>query len=153
MAQVWKVYEIVMRADESITDDPGPQLRVLVVEDHREAAHNLAALLRLDGHTVQVAYSGPEGVELGSRWRPDVVLLDLGLPGIDGWEVATLLRAEVENLDAKTEKQPLIIAISGNDGDSERLRSAEAGIALHLGKPADPDKLRAFLRRFTSVLK
>jgi CheY-like chemotaxis protein len=152
MEPTWKANETVPSLEPPSATYPEPQLRVLVVEDQVDAADTLAALLRREGHTVEVAYSGPEGVEAWRRCRPDVVLLDLGLPGVDGWEVATLLRTEATSQDPKSEKQPLIVAVTGLDGDEERKRSDAVGIALHLVKPTDPERLLALLRRFSSVV-
>jgi two-component system OmpR family response regulator len=116
----------------------GP-LRVLAVDDDRDTAETLAMILRLDGHEVRIALSGSEAVESARREPPDVVLLDLGLPGMDGYVVARRL---AQNLP----KAPLVIAVSGWRCD-ERL-CVDSGINLHLLKPADPQKLRDLLTRF-----
>ncbi len=77
----------------------GRPLRILIVEDNVDSADSLNLLLRLYGHDVQVARTGPTGLEMASAFRPDVVLLDIGLPGMDGYQVARLLR---ENPQFKT---------------------------------------------------
>jgi len=120
-------------------------LRVLVVEDNVQAALSLSALLRMEGYEVEVAYDGPTGLHRGRWWRPDVVLLDLGLPGIDGWQVADLLKA------TQTEKKPLVVAITGYGSEADRDRSDQSGIDLHLVKPTEPEKLHALLHRFSLV--
>jgi PAS domain S-box-containing protein len=115
------------------------RLHVLVVEDHRDAAETLVELLRLQGYAAQIAADGPSGIAAASELRPDVVLLDLGLPGIDGFEVARRLRA-VPELAGLT-----LIALSGYGRAEDRRRSAEAGIDHHLVKPVDLQALQTLL--------
>ncbi|HEY1377664.1 MAG TPA: response regulator [Gemmataceae bacterium] len=121
---------------------PPPGLNVLIVEDHGEVAEMMAGLLRLDGHAVRVATDGPAGLAAALGDPPDVLLLDIGLPGLDGWEVARRVHTA---LGAKT---PLIIAVTGYDLPADRLRSGAAGVHLHMGKPADPDAIRNLLRSY-----
>jgi len=116
----------------------GP-LRVLVVEDIRDAAETLRDLLELFGHTVELAFSGPAGVEAAQRFRPDVVLCDIGLPGLDGYGVAAALRS-----DPKTASMRLI-AVSGYGSDEDLRRSHEVGFDHHLVKPVDPTALERLL--------
>jgi two-component system OmpR family response regulator len=118
---------------------PPPGLRVLVVEDHADTADSLALLLTLFGHEVRVARDGPTALEMARAFPPDVVLLDIGLPGIDGWQVAERLRQQ------SGQKRPLLIAVTGYGQDADHRRSQEAGIDLHLLKPVDPDQLRRLL--------
>ena len=125
-----------------------PRLRVLVVEDNADSANTLAMVVQLDGHEVEVAYDGLKAVEAGRRFRPDVILLDIGLPGLDGWQVASTLLGETPT----SEKKPLVVAISGRGAEDDYERSAEAGILLHVTKPANLDKLLGLLRRFRSVV-
>ncbi len=121
-------------------------LRVLIVEDNRSAARSLALLLDRYGFEVSVAPDGPTALEAMRSNQPDVILLDIGLPGLDGYEVARRIPA------LSTVKRPLLIAVTGRGTDADRLMSEEAGIDLHLVKPADPDALIAVLRRFQIVL-
>jgi CheY-like chemotaxis protein len=121
-------------------------LSVLVVEDRPDAAESLAAL-RLDGHEVRVAHDGPSALEQAGRSPPDAVLLDIGLPGVDGWHVAERLRATAG------ERRPLLVAVTGYGGRADRDRSERAGIDLHLAKPADPGVLLEMLRRFGQILR
>jgi CheY-like chemotaxis protein len=122
-------------------------LRVLVVEDHADAASSLTLLLQLWGHEVQAAPDGPTALEAAQSAPPDVVFLDLGLPGgMDGWQVAELLQRQ------PAPKRPLLIALTGYGGDADRRRSEEAGIDLHLLKPVEPDELRGLLARFRQLL-
>ncbi len=109
--------------------------RVLVVDDNTDAARGLARLLRLLGHEVGVAHSGPEAIEVAQEYSPEVVLLDIGLPGMDGYEVAARLRHEPSCRHA------VLIAVTGYGQDQDRLRSEKAGFDHHLVKPVDYDAL------------
>src|SRR6185436_2174212 len=95
--------------------------RVLVVEDNPDAAESLAMLIRLQGHEARVARDGPEALSVVEGYRPEVALIDIGLPGIDGYEVARRLRARPELLGV------VLVALTGYSGPDERLRSQEAG--------------------------
>ena len=97
----------------------------------REYVDSLAALLRLEGHEVRVARDGPSAVAVASRFEPDVALLDIGLPGMSGYDVSRALRA-----DART-SHCLLVALSGWGQDADRRRSREAGFDRHLVKPLD----------------
>jgi two-component system CheB/CheR fusion protein len=115
-----------------------PGLHVLVVDDNADAAESLAALLRSSGQIVRVAYNGPDAVAAAVAHRPDVVLLDIGLPGMNGYEVASALR-----------RQPggglALVAITGYGQDTDARRAAEAGFDRHLVKPVDPGQLERVL--------
>src|SRR4051812_818236 len=128
-----------------MTDQPLP-LSVLVVEDLDDTAKSLAELLTLAGHAVRVALSGPEALRAAADATPDVVLLDIGLPGMDGWEVAQRLRGRASG------KQPLVVAVTGYGTADDRWRSADAGIDLHLVKPVDPVALTRLLARVRDLL-
>jgi CheY-like chemotaxis protein len=121
-------------------------MRVLVVEDNSKAADPLVRLLRAAGHAVEVAADGPAAVRAAENNHPDVVLLDIGLPGPSGWEVARMLHA------LPADKRPLLVAVTGYDGEEDRRRSHEAGIDLHLTKPVDLDRLQHLLGRFRSFV-
>jgi CheY-like chemotaxis protein len=114
-------------------------LRVLVVEDHRDAAEMLRDLLEMNGFEVQVALTGPEGVRAAREYHPDVILCDLGLPGMDGYEVAAALRM------APGGARQRLVALTGYGQDEDRRRSREAGFQYHLVKPIDPEELREVL--------
>lgn len=109
--------------------------RVLVVEDNLDTVHALAALVADMGHRVQYAINGYAALDIAPRFRPRVVLLDLGLPGMDGYELCARLRREtgVGNLR--------IIAITAYGSEQHRARSLAAGCELHLVKPVSPDLL------------
>jgi two-component system CheB/CheR fusion protein len=114
-------------------------LRVLVVDDCQDMGGTLAVLLRLWGHEPRVACDGPGALEAARTCRPDVVLVDIGLPGMSGWELASRLRG----LDGM--REALLVAVSGYASEEDRRHSLEAGCALHLIKPFDPNELRAML--------
>jgi two-component system CheB/CheR fusion protein len=115
----------------------GASRRVLVIEDNVDAADSLLIALELEGHDVAVAYGGREGVELARSFRPDVVLCDIGLPRMDGYEVARALRAE-PTLGACT-----LVALTGYAGPEDVDRSREVGFDQHLAKPPSmPELLR-----------
>ena len=113
--------------------------RILVVDDNRDAADSLRLLLELSGHEVAVAYSGHDGVRAAEQCRPDVVLCDIGLPGLDGYAVARRLRQNPSTAKAR------LIAVTAYGRDEDRRRSHEAGFERHLVKPVDPDDLRRAL--------
>jgi signal transduction histidine kinase/ActR/RegA family two-component response regulator len=115
--------------------------RILVVDDNVDGANSLSLLLRVLGHQVDTAYDGATALEVARGCAPDVVLLDIGLPRMDGLEVARRLRDELGL--ART----LLIAMTGYGHDEDRRRSQEAGFNAHLVKPVDLDELRALLAR------
>jgi CheY-like chemotaxis protein len=96
-------------------------------------------LLRLWGHEVRVVHTGPEALQVADDYRPDVVLLDIGLPGLNGYEVARRLRQLPQTRDAT------LIALTGYGQQDDRRRSEEAGFDQHLTKPVDPDALQRIL--------
>jgi PAS domain S-box-containing protein len=110
---------------------PHPALRVLLIEDNADAAESLKEALELNGHTVEIARTGWEGLEKARAAPPDVVLCDIGLPGIDGFEVARRMRA-----DPALRSAPLV-ALSGYPAPEDLERSRDAGFHRHLAKPPD----------------
>jgi PAS domain S-box-containing protein len=112
-----------------------PARRVLVIDDNFDGAESLRVLLQLSGHAVEVAHAGPQGVAAARGFHPDVVICDLGLPGMDGFEVARAIRREA------SPPAPLLVALSGYALPGDIERSLEAGFDLHLAKPPDLDKL------------
>ncbi len=113
--------------------------RVLVVDDNRDAADMLADLLRELGHTVEVAYDGPSAVSAAARFEPDVALVDIGLPVMDGHQVAGHIRQ-----DPSTTKVRLI-ALTGYGQEADKRRALDAGFDAHFVKPID-------LHRLTSII-
>ncbi len=116
-----------------------PKRRVLVVDDNVDSARGTSFILQRNGHEVRLAYDGPAAVAAAQEYRPEFVLLDIGLPGMDGYEVARRLRRD-ENL-----RGIKLIAVSGYGQESDRRRSQEAGFDQHLVKPVDPGVLLGFL--------
>jgi len=113
----------------------GRKLKVLVVEDNQDAAESLTVLLELWGHEVRVAYDGVAALRLAEAEAPDVILSDLGLPGMDGYELARQLRTRPGF------GRVVLVALSGYGRDEDRRLSAEAGFDHHLVKPPDLDVL------------
>lgn len=132
-------------AAEAATPRAAPQkgthetTRILVVDDHVDTALSLARLLRARGHVVEIVHDGNAALEAGGTFKPDVVLLDLGLPGMDGYAVAENMRAREEP------PRPTIIAISGYGQEEDRRRSTEVGIDHHLVKPVSFAQLEGLL--------
>jgi CheY-like chemotaxis protein len=120
-------------------DGACPPRRVLVVDDSRDAVESLSLLLQLEGHEVQAAGDGPSALEAARDFQPQVVFLDIGLPGMDGYEVARRLR-EQPSLDSA-----VLVALTGYGQDDGRRRAREAGFDAHLVKPADPEALHRLL--------
>jgi PAS domain S-box-containing protein len=116
-----------------------PRRQVLVVDDNRDAAQSLGMLLSVLGADVKVAFSGPEALKAIAAHRPDVVLLDIGMPGMDGHEVARQIRLQAELA------QVTLIALTGWGQEEDRRKSESAGFDFHLTKPADMSALQALL--------
>ncbi len=114
-------------------------LRVLVVEDNLDSAEMLSMMLSLNGYQTEIAHDGAAALEATPRFLPQVVLCDIGLPGMNGYEVAQQLRAR------NTDGQPTLIALSGYGRDEDRRRAADAGFDHHLVKPVEPEALFALL--------
>jgi CheY-like chemotaxis protein len=114
--------------------------RILVVDDNVDAAESLSRLLRLHAHEVRVAYDGVAALAAARDMNPDVVLLDLGLPKMDGLEVAKNLRAHGDG------PRPLLVAMTGFGQAEDRARTAAAGFDHHLTKPVDPKQLQSLMR-------
>jgi CheY-like chemotaxis protein len=113
--------------------------RVVVIEDNDDAREMLAMLLRLQGHEVHVASSGGDGVRCAAAVLPDAVLVDIGLPDVDGYTVAQRLR------QLPIGEKMLLVAISGYGQREDRRHSKEAGFDVHLVKPVDPDRLHRLI--------
>lgn len=114
-------------------------LRILVVDDNRDAADSLATLLEMNGHTGLVAYDGATALEKAEKMRPHLALVDIGMPGMNGFEVAQ--KISQENWGKKT----VLVAVTGWGAKSDRARSKEAGFAYHLTKPVDYDTLASLI--------
>lgn len=114
-------------------------MRVLVVDDNVDSADAMALLVRYYGHDVLVAHDGEGALRLAETYRPHAILLDLGLPRVDGYEVTRRLRAESWAV------RTTIVAISGWGQDADLQRSRQAGCDHHLVKPAEPQALKTLL--------
>jgi CheY-like chemotaxis protein len=117
--------------------DGGPPLTVLIADDHEDGAETLACLLRMYGHDVTVARTGPAALAAAARTPPDVFIVEPYLRGLNGWEVAQQLCTAVGG--------PVCIAVSAGGLPEDCRRSRAAGIAIHLLKPAEPEALVALL--------
>ena len=122
---------------------PGARaLRILIVEDSRDTADSLELLLTLQGHEVRVAYDGLAGVRQATSWLPEVIISDIGLPGLDGYGVANEVRRNPATARVH------LIALTGYDSEEDRRRALESGFDYHLAKSADPDRLQQILAKF-----
>jgi two-component system CheB/CheR fusion protein len=127
------------RSPRALASEAGAR-RVLVVDDSVDSAETMARLLRMGGHHVQVALDGASALDAAATFVPDIVLLDIGLPGMDGYQVGRQLR----HVPGMAEK--LIVALTGYGQEQDRNRSREAGFDEHLTKPVDHDALRRLLQ-------
>lgn len=115
------------------------KLRVLIVEDAEDVAESLKVLLEVWGHDVRVVYDGPAALVAYRTYQPDVVLLDLGLPGMNGYDVARQLRREQRS------RRPFLMAVTGYGQDEDKRQSQEAGFDYHMTKPILPEKLQTLI--------
>ena len=126
---------------------PGAGLKILVVDDNRDAADACASLLELSGHHVQTAYTGRHALELAETFRPHAVLMDIGLPDFSGYELATKIRA------APWGRGVLLIAVTGWGQEEDRRRALEAGCDHHLTKPIAPETVESLLQSLDPSLR
>jgi CheY-like chemotaxis protein len=117
----------------------GPGCRILVADDLRDSAESLALMLRLGGHDIQTAHDGLEAVQAAAAFRPDVVLLDIGMPKMNGYEAARHIRQQPWG------KRMVLIALTGWGQAEDRRRTTEAGFDYHLVKPVEPKALEELL--------
>ena len=122
-----------------VTSDVRCKVCALIVDDNIDAAASLGLLLELGGHTTHIVHSGPEALKVVREVKPDVVLLDIGMPGMDGYEVARTLR-DMHDLEC-----PLLIAVTGWGGPEDRRKSKAAGFHEHLTKPVDISTIELLL--------
>jgi CheY-like chemotaxis protein len=115
-----------------------PGRRILVVDDSVDSAETLGELLKIWGHDVRLAHDGPEAVAAARDYRPEVILLDIGLPGMDGFAVAAQLREE--GIGGR-----MLVALTGYGEQQDRDRTLRAGFDHHLVKPINPDTLQKLL--------
>jgi CheY-like chemotaxis protein/two-component sensor histidine kinase len=120
---------------------PSAPQRVLVADDNSDLAESVAMLLRFEGHEVRIALDGPSALELAEEFKPDAALLDIGLPGLNGYELARKLRSRSSG------QKLLLIAVTGYGRFKDRERSKNAGFDCHLVKPVDPHALSVLLKK------
>lgn len=123
-----------------------PPLRLLIADDHEDAVELLAMLLREDGHSVDVAHNGRTALELAQRHCPDVVLLDINMPGMDGHAVARHLRASLP--DARM----LMVAVTGQGSADDVAEARAAGFDQHFTKPVDTKVLRTCIANWSRAM-
>jgi CheY-like chemotaxis protein len=128
-----------MRATDSIKEQLQMRRRVMVIDDNKDAAESMSMLFELWGHEVLCAYDGRAALEAAVKYRPDAVFLDIGLPGMDGYEIAERFR------ELPGSNGTVLVAITGYGQDEDRRRSREAGIDHHLVKPVAPETLHKLL--------
>ena len=126
--------------DSTAKPSVAPRRRILIADDNRDSAETLAALLRMEGHEVTSVHDGPVALSAFGEIRPDVALLDIGMPGLTGYEVARRIRASYTGASLK------LIAITGWGQDIDKERAHAAGFDHHLTKPVDPQRLAELLR-------
>lgn len=113
--------------------------RILVIEDSPENANALLRLLKLLGYNVEAAYSGEEGISIAAKFLPDMVFIDIGMPGMDGYETAKTIKKHPECLHA------ILVALTGYTQPDDKRRAYEAGFDLHVSKPLGLDMLKELL--------
>jgi len=114
-------------------------LRMLAIDDYPDTTESIAEMLRLDGHDVETATDGVQGIASAAVFRPDLVLLDIGLPTLDGYAVARRIQS------LALPPRPFIVAVTGHGMQEDKRRSGEAGFDLHLLKPVDPETYRGLM--------
>jgi PAS domain S-box-containing protein len=129
-------------APEAAATQDGPHGLVLVVDDNRDAASSLAMVLRSFGHTALTAWSGEQALEIADRERPDAIVLDIGMPQMNGYEVARRIR------QTDSGRSVLLVALTGWGQKEDVNRAIDAGFDHHMTKPADPDRIEQLLGRF-----
>jgi DNA-binding response OmpR family regulator len=117
---------------------------VLLVDDDQDVARSMSRFIRLLGHDIRVAFDGVEAVEMAGEFKPDVVLMDIGLPKVNGYDVAREMRSKPWG------EKMMLVAVTGWGRESDRRRSHEAGFDRHLTKPMEPDMLEALLNSCSS---
>ncbi len=118
---------------------PAPGWRILVVDDNRDAADSLASILSLEGHRTHIAHDGAQALEMATALRPQVVLLDIGLPKLNGYEVCRALREQAWG------KEIVVVALTGWGQEEQRAKTSAAGFDAHVIKPVDLDELAGLL--------
>ena len=128
-----------------VSTEPGPARRILVVDDNHDAAHSLGMLLKLMGHEVLTAHDGPTALELIRANPPEIVLLDIGMPRMNGLEVSRRIRQD------NSLAHIFLVALTGYGQDQDRQKSHDAGFNVHLVKPVELSHLHTILRHVGTV--
>ena len=115
--------------------------RVLVADDNRDAADTLSAILELDGHDVRTAYDGMEALQIAEKFAPQVALLDIGMPNLNGYQTARRLRQQSWG------SSMLLVALTGWGQEQDRRQATAAGFDVHLVKPGDPQIIGALIEQ------
>jgi CheY-like chemotaxis protein len=126
-------------APEISEGDENPALRIVVIDDNRDAADMLAMMLGLDGHQTRVEYDPVAGLDTLRDFAADVVFCDIGLPQMDGYEVARRIKADTAH------SQPILVALTGWGSQEDKNRAKAAGFNFHVTKPVAPEAVRALL--------
>jgi CheY-like chemotaxis protein len=124
---------------------PQSSLRILIVDDNRDSTDSLVMLLRLMGNDTRTAYDGQQGVDVAGEFRPDVIMLDIDLPKLNGYEACQCIREQSWG------KNAVLIAVTGWGQEEDRRLSREAGFDYHMVKPVDPQELMKLLADFQQV--
>ncbi len=132
-------YRCVRQRGRAVVERPTNSLRILVAEDCRDTAATMAELLQLWGYEACWAHDGPSALAAAETHRPDVVLIDVALPGMSGWDLAARLRQQPHTKDA------LLVAITGYGREIDRRQAHAVGIDHFFLKPADPEQLKSLL--------
>jgi len=117
-------------------------MRVLVADDNRDSADSLAILLQLDGHEVRVAYSGEDALAMGTRFRPQLMLIDLSMPGMDGYSLARQIRAN------EWGSAVILVAVTGLGEEDVQRKTRDNGFDHHLVKPVEISSLQSLLKEY-----
>jgi CheY-like chemotaxis protein len=129
----------------SAAGSPSQPLRVLIADDNRDGAETMGMFLGLSGHDVILAHTGAEALEIASRCKPDVAVLDIGMPVLNGYEVAKKIRLEAWGANLT------LIAVTGWGQESDKRLAYAAGFDHHLTKPVDPEQLERLLTQGKST--
>ncbi len=144
LPQYFEEISMPVASDSQPTESQQRRRRLMVIDDNKDAAESMSMLFELWGHEVICVYDGRAALEAAAKYRPDAVFLDIGLPGMDGYEIAERLRELPES------QRTVLVAITGYGQEEDRRRSREAGIDHHLVKPVSPETLHKLLDSLSS---
>jgi len=133
--------QVTTRESFTAVEKPEPKRRILIADDNRDVAESCQIMLQILGHEVEKAFDGVEALEKAEQFRPDLIVLDIGMPKLNGLETARRLREQPWARDT------ILIAMTGWGGDEDKRESAEAGFNVHLVKPVDGMAIQGILDR------